>query len=380
MCRSNFIFKKEEQMKQRMFNLSSKALIFSACMMVANLSFACTDFQIKATDGTVVVGRSMEFAIELDSSVIAVPRSQKFASTVPDGKEGLKWVNRYGFVAANAFGYDCVVDGLNEAGLSVGFLWLPGTEYQKVSGRDAKKAVSILDLGNWMLGNFATVDEVKKNIGKVIVWGGTIPELGIVPPLHVAVHDASGRSLVIEFVGGEQKLHDNPIGVLTNSPTFDWHVTNLRNYVRLTSYNAEPVKIGGISFKATGQGGGVFGIPGDWTPPSRFVRAATFMRLAEPTKNPDEAVVLTQHILNTVDIPLGVIRENKKGLGLQEESTQWIVIKDLKNKIFYFHTYEDLSLRSVDLKKLDLKRGAKVKSTPMKSGGHGIVDITDKLL
>ncbi len=358
-----------------------KRLVFLIVFMfIANLSFACTDFQVKATDGTVVIGRTMEFAIELDSNVLAVPKGQKYVSDAPDGKKGLKWTTRYGFVTASAFGYDSVVDGLNEAGLSVGFLGLPETKYQEVSRRDTKNAIQILDLGNWMLGNFATVDEVKKNIGNVVVWGGEIPELGMVPPLHIAVHDASGKSLVIEFIDGQQKIHDNPIGVLTNSPTFDWHIANLRNYVGLTSFKAEPIEVEGMSFKSTGNGSGVFGLPGDWTPPSRFVRAATFVRLADPTKNSDEAVILTQHILNTVDIPLGDVKSNTEGVGVSEESTQWVTIKDLKNKVFYFHTYEDLSLWAVDLKKLNLKRGAKVRSTPMESGTRGITDITDKLL
>jgi choloylglycine hydrolase len=350
------------------------------CIFTANSSFACTDFQINATDGTVVIGRTMEFAIDLKSDVIAVPRKQKYVSDAPGGKKGLKWATKYGFVAANAFEQGIAVDGLNEAGLSVGFLWLPETEYQKVSKRDTKKAISILYLGNWLLGNFATVDEVKKNIGKVVVWGETVPELGIAPPLHVAVHDASGKSLVIEFIGGEQKIHDNPIGVLTNSPTFDWHITNLRNYVGLTSFRSEPVEMDGVSFKDMGNGSGVFGVPGDWTPPSRFVRIATFKRLADPTKDSGEAVVLTQHILNTVDIPLGDVKSSKKGKGLEEESTQWSVIKDLKNKVFYFRTYKDLSLRAIDLKKLNLRRRRKTASTPMESGSLGIVDITGKLL
>ena len=353
---------------------------FFMCALTAYPSFACTDFQIKAEDGTVVVGRSMEFAIDLESHIMVFPKGQKFVSGAPGGKKGLKWTNKYGFVGANAFGYDAVNDGMNEEGLSIGLLWLPGTEYQEVPAREGKKALSHLYIGNWILSNFATVSEVKEGIKDIFIWGELIPELGIVPPLHVAVHDIEGNSLVIEFINGKRMVYDNPIGVLTNSPTFDWHMTNLRNYVGLTSYNVKPVKIGGITFKATGQGSGVFGIPGDWTPPSRFVRAAAFTHLADPPKNSIEGVILAQHILNTVDIPLGVIKENKEGVGLEEERTQWVVIKDLKGKVFYFHTYEDSSLRAVDLNKLNLRRGAKVTSTSMESGGNGVTDITDKLL
>ncbi|MGB2961392.1 MAG: choloylglycine hydrolase family protein [Candidatus Omnitrophota bacterium] len=348
-------------------------------MLAVNTAYACTDFQIKTEDGSVIIGRSMEFAIDLGSDVMVFPKGQKFTSDAPGGGKGLKWSNRYGFVGANSFGYDAINDGMNEAGLSIGLLWLPGTEYQEVPARDVKKALSHLYLGNWILGNFATVDEVKEGIKDIIVWGELIPELGIVPPLHVAIHDASGKSLVIEFVGGERKVHDNPVGVLTNAPEFEWHITNLRNYVGLTSYDVNPVKIGNITFQATGQGSGVFGIPGDWTPPSRFVRAAAFINLADPPKDAAGGVILAQHILNTVDIPLGVIKQDKEGVGLAEESTQWVVIKDLKNKVFYFHTYNDLSLRSIDMKKLDLKSGTGERSFPMQGSGHGISDITDKL-
>jgi choloylglycine hydrolase len=356
-----------------------KILVFIVCLFITNPSFACTDFQIKAEDGSVVVGRTMEFAVDLNSSVLAVPRGQKYTSDAPGGGKGISWTTRYGFVGANAFNYDRIVDGINEEGLSVGLLWLPGvTQYQKVSRREAYKALSIEDLGTWILSNFATAEDVVRGMQNVVVWGEKLPELGIVPPVHVAVHDADGKSIVIEFIGGRQKIHANPVGVLTNAPEFDWHITNLRNYIRLTSYNPAPVKIGNITFRATGQGSGVFGIPGDWTPPSRFVRAAAFTSLADPVKNSIEGVVLAQHILNTVDIPLGVIKEHKKGVGLTEERTQWVAIKDLKNKIFYFHTYDDLSLRAVDLKKIDLKRG-KTRSVPMKSGSYGITDISDKL-
>ena len=68
--------------------------------------------------------------------------------------------------------------------------------------------------------------------------------MGFVPPVHYIVTDASGSSVVLEYIGGELKVHANPLGVMTNSPTFDWHMTNLSNYVTMSAKNMEKVDLG----------------------------------------------------------------------------------------------------------------------------------------
>lgn len=356
-------------------------LLFLVVLLAANPAFACTDFQIKTTDSSVIIGRSMEFAIDIDSSIIVQPRGRKIQGQSPDGGNGLEWTSKYGFIAVNAFGMeDAIVDGFNEKGLSFGLLWLAGiTEYQDAPEPEYKRAVSILNLGAWMLGNFATVDEIREAIGDIRVWGEFIPELGIIPPLHVALHDAEGNNLVIEFIDKEVRIHNNPLGVLTNAPELDWHFTNLRNYINVTSWNAKPLKLGNITLDGLGNGSGFAGIPGDWTPPSRFVRMAFFINFADPADTAAGGVNLAEHILNTVDIPLGNIKEDQSGHVL-EGHTEWVVIKDLTNKVLYFRTYENLTLRSVDLKTLNLKPGAMLKSVPLSTGNCSIDDITEKLM
>jgi len=260
----------------------------------------------------------------------------------------------------------------------VGFLWLAEAKYQEVSRSDYKNAIAIIDLGTWILGNFSKVEEVKSAIKNVKVWGKVVEKLGSVPPLHVALHDSEGNSAVIELIAGEKKIHNNPVGVLTNSPSFDWHMANLRNYVGITSYNAKPITMNGETFKGMGEGSGLAGLPGDFTPPSRFVRAATFVRLSNAPEDSSEGINLANHILNTVDIPKGAIKEEKENAGLAEGHTLWVTIKDLNNKVFYFRTYEDLTLRSIDLKKINFSRMRKPGSISMQTGG-GIEDITSEL-
>ena len=103
-------------------------------------------------------------------------------------------------------------------------------------------------------------------------------------PVHVVVYDKTGASIVIEPLDGKLKVYDNPLGVITNSPTFDWHMINVRNYVALNPRNVPPVTINGTTFRNMGQGSGMLGLPGDFTPPSRFVRASVFSATAIPSK------------------------------------------------------------------------------------------------
>lgn len=123
-----------------------------------------------------------------------------------------------------------MLDGINEAGLSTEFLWFTEAKYNEAAKGD-KNWLAVTDLGHWILGNFATVDEVRRAIMKIKVIGVYVPQLKQIPGFHAAVHDAKGNSIVIEFTDGKTKVFDNPTGVMTNKPTFDWQLTNLRNYI-----------------------------------------------------------------------------------------------------------------------------------------------------
>jgi len=337
-----------------------------AALAFGSLSFmqmhACTEFQITANDSSIVVGRSMEFAVELGTELVVVSRGQEKTSLAPGDKEGLKWKSKYGYVALNAFSLPIVIDGFNENGLSIGFLWLPGSEYQDVKPEDSANALALEDFGAWLLGNFATAGEVKDAVKNVKVWSHTFKQLGgMIPPIHVAVQDSKGASLVIEYTKGELKLYDNPVGVLTNAPTFDWHLANLDNYVNLTPLNAPLPTIGALKITADNQGSGLKGLPGDPLPSSRFVKAAYLKQFAKPPENAKEATVLAGHLLNTVDIPKGTIRVKKDDPN-NGDYTQWVVVKDLANKIFYFRAYNNAGWQMVDFKSFDLSPNAKHKS------------------
>ncbi|MFM7325795.1 MAG: linear amide C-N hydrolase [Nodosilinea sp.] len=151
-------------------------------------------------------------------------------------------------------------------------------------------------------------------------------------------------------------MHDNPLGVMANSPTFDWHMTNLRNYVNFSFTNLPPVQVGPVKLLPFGLGTGMLGMPGDFTPPSRFVRAVAFSQSVLPSKTGEEAVLQAFHLLNNFDIPRGAAREAEKDEhgNVVADYTLWTSANDLKAKRFYFRTYDNSQIRMVDLTKMNL--------------------------
>lgn len=347
------------------------SMILAVCLTAA--SYACTDFQIVAKDKAVVIGRSMEFPVDLKSEVVVVPRGQKINISNSKGVKGISWTSKYGYLGVNAFGLDAFVEGLNEKGLAFEGLMFTGAQYQPIV---PGKYIPLDKLGAWLMGNFATVDEVKNALTGINICDSEMKDIKGMG-LHLAVHDAAGKNLVVEFIEGKVNVYDNPIGVITNRPTFDWQLNNLRNYVNLDHNDAKTKKIRGVMIEPTGVGSGMLGMPGDWTPPSRFVRTVLCVNAALPPKDYKEAVNLAEHILNVVDIPKGVIKENPKPFITLYGYAQWVLIKDLANKTLYYKTYENTAWKVVVLNKFDINPGAPVKSIAIDSKQLSAIDVSD---
>jgi len=194
--------------------------------------------------------------------------------------------------------------------------------------------------------------------------------------MRYVVYDRSGKSIVIEPVGGRLLVHDNPLGVMSNSPTFDWHMTNLRNYIALDPRNIPPIEVAGETFKQLGQGSGMLGLPGDFSPPSRFVRAAVFSATAIPSKDAEAGIAQVFHILNNFDIPVGVAREEADGV-IHTDYTMLTMARDPQALAHYYKSYDDQTLRVVRMKDFDLDgEGVKLLNT---RGEQPIVEMGDKL-
>src|SRR5208283_660310 len=153
---------------------------FAAALIFAPHVEACTGIRLIAVDGGVVPGRTLEFGFDLKSDVIVIPKGARIIGSTPNGSHGISYTTKY-----------------------------------------------------WILGNFATIDEVKAHFDKVVLVPVVVEAIKQAPPVHFVIHDRSGKSVVIEPVDNTLKIHDNPLGVMSNAPAFDWHMTNLRNYINL---------------------------------------------------------------------------------------------------------------------------------------------------
>ena len=345
-------------MKTRGFRFALVAMVAIAAALVltgvwAANAVACTGIHLTAGDGSIIYARTLEFGGNLQSNMLVIPRGQEYVGETPDHADGFHWTTKYGFVGPNVYGTPYVCDGMNEKGLAVGIFMFPDTAgYQKIGHADIGRAIGSYQVAVYLLGTCTTVNEAVAALEGVRV--GLVdkaPYQGLLQ-LHYAVSDAEGHCAVIEYIDGQMHVYDNPLGVITNSPGFDWHQTNLRNYIHLSPYNAAPVEMSGEKLIGFGQGTGLWGLPGDFTPPSRFVRAVAFTQARLPAATGEQCMWQAFHFLNQFDLPVGAIRADNHGK-TAVEFTNWTTAADLKHLRYYFHTFLNRQVKMLDLNKID---------------------------
>lgn len=353
------------------------ALTTLVSIVISSNVMACTGTTVKAKDGSVIFGRTLEFEADLKSNVIVIPREYSMIASAPNNSTGLKWKTKYAAVGTNGMGKTILVDGLNEKGLAVGSFYLPNlAKYQDVTPEEYSQSIGSTDVGAFLLTNFSNIEEVKEGLKKIKVSNVKFSPWNFTLPLHYIVTEPNGKSLVIEYIDGQLKTYDNPIGVLTNAPSFDWQITNLQNYVNLNSNDVENHKFNdNLTVNKTGLGSGMLGLPGDFTPSSRFVRSAFFTTQVLPVDTNKEAILQVFHTLNNFDIPKGSMRSELKGK-MYYDFTQWTSANDLKNKRFFIRTYDDSTIRMVDLNQFD--SNAKTIKVISLKGDTPFLDISKK--
>jgi choloylglycine hydrolase len=217
-----------------------------------------------------------------------------------------------------------------------------------VTEADNPRTIAPWQLATWILTNFESVSEVKEKLKEIKVANVVFKKWNIVIPVHLIVTDAKGNSIVIEYIKGQLNIHDNKYGVITNSPPFDWMITNIRNYLRLSPNNLIGKTINGKNLTPFGEGSGMFGVPGDFTPPSRFIRGLFFSIASLTVNNSQDASMQMFHILNNFDIPEGTVR-SEKGKVTAYDRTQWTSVHDLNKKNYYYKTEGNTRIRVVKL-------------------------------
>jgi choloylglycine hydrolase len=322
---------------------------------------ACTGINLKSEDGAVIAARTVEWAMgdANHDTLVLFPRNHAFTGLTPGGENGLKWRGSHGFVSLTAYGQEYGPDGMNEAGLYVGMYYFPGfASFSAYEAAQAGMSLSVGDFMQWMLSSFKTVEEVRANLEKVRVVNVDDPRFGgAALPFHWKIADDTGACIILEIVdGGKVKVYEAVLGVITNSPEYSWHLTNLRNYLGLTSAPKEPLTLGNVQLSPLGGGSGLLGLPGDFTPPSRFVRAVAFTAAVRPLPKAEDAVFEAFRILDSFNISIGVTGDSKAIATDTTSATQITTASDLNNRVLYFHTMDNRQIQKLELKKIDFTK------------------------
>eukprot|EP00121_Abeoforma_whisleri_P013765 Awhi_evm1s12701 len=371
-------------------NSQSKTFYFALLSLFCLNANACTDFIYKSNDGDIAVGRDMEFASNLLSELVTHPRGEVQSSLTIDPESNTtslqgdyQWDVIYGYIGINTLNANITFDGMNEAGLACSILMLPDfADFQKVpkdssqNGGPSTSSPNVLmqlNFCDWALAQFNSTEEVELQLPSILLWGITPTQFvnspwfvnRALPPtsfdVHYSIHDKYGNSIVIEYTDGlTYKVHQNSVGVMTNSPPFDWHMYNLNQYIGLSGKNPADVVLGKTTlnknynentvFKPYGMQSNFVGLPGSFSSQARFTRIALFLQTVAPT---DDAVNVCNHLLNSVDVFLGsnyyseVSDDGKETLGM--DMSQWATIRDLTNKKFYFRSYNGTQWKVVDM-------------------------------
>lgn len=239
-------------------------------------------------------------------------------------------------------GYPLYYEATNEAGLSMAGLNFPKSAVYLPEQADMDN-IAPFEFIPWILGQCATVHEAEEKLKRInlvdIPFSDTLP----LSPLHWIISDKE-RSIVVEPMAEGLRTYENPVGVLTNEPPFDYHLYNLTHYLNLSPNPATDRS--GMSLTAMSNGMGGIGLPGDFSSASRFVKASFVKSNSVCSKGEEESVSQFFHILSSVAMPRGSVHMGKD----QYEITRYSCCCNTDKGIYYYTTYENSQISAVDMR------------------------------
>jgi choloylglycine hydrolase len=339
----------------------------------------CTSLQYMDSKNNAYFGRTLELDVDEPWVMAYVPPGVEFESQAP-GSDPVTYTGKHGFIAVTAPARfptkeqpltqnDLkVIEGMNAEGVTFSLLAYPSAGNPGEAAQNTMAAIQAWDLGSWVLSQCKSVDEVKDGLEHQAIYLTRIELVGnAVFPFHLVVHDRSGASIVIEWCDGEKHIYDNPVGVMTNGPSFPWHLTNLGNWTHLTNVDRSKARFGQLDVHQPDSGIATAALPSDHTSVGRFIRAIFYANFVEKVEDPDKALLTLSHIIDNFDRPRGATTsppeesgaEGAKFQGIDDgnsgpptEYTVWTNMADLSRGKFLFRSYNAFNWTSFDLSAL----------------------------
>lgn len=300
-------------------------------------------------------GRNLDLEFSYHETVTVTPRFYPFHFR--NGKS----LNHHDAMIGVAYvvdGFPLYYDATNEKGLSMAGLNFPdNAEYKEA--RKGSDNIAPFELIPWILGQCSNVDEARSLLHKINLVNWNFSEELALSPLHWMVADQKS-SIVVESTKAGLKLFENPAGVLTNNPTFDYQLFNLNNYMRLSKEPPVNTFSAALELEPYSRGMGAVGLPGDLSSASRFVKAAFTKMNSVSGASESESISQFFHILGSVEQQRGCVHlgENKY------EITIYSSCCNMDRGIYYYTTYENHQITAVDMHREDLD-GTAVISYPL---------------
>ena len=253
-------------------------------------------------------------------------------------------------MATVAEGYPLYYEAANEWGLSMAGLNFPGNACYFPEDPQ-KDNIAPFEFIPWILGQCRNLEEARERLGRINLWKINFSEQMPLSPLHWMIADRE-KAITVECVREGLKIYENPVGVLTNNPCFDYHMIHLGEYLNLTCQEPEN-RFGQVELVPYCKGMGAMGLPGDLSSASRFVRAAFVKLNSVSGESENESISQFFHILGAVEQQRGCVRlEDGK-----YEITGYTSCINTDRGIYYYTTYENQCISAVDLHRCDLESG-----------------------
>lgn len=307
------------------------------------MNLGCSSFSWQTNDGKHLLGRTCDMDSVPNSALTYMPRGYQIKLNGRAGQYSTK--NAVLGYAMDIEGMLPFIDGVNEAGLMGCLLFYPGfAHYDDYTNN--KFNINPINFLTYLLGEFNSADELCRATDKINLVDEQV--LGGAATVHFILSDRSGETVIIEPDESGLSVHRDTIGVMTNSPNYEWHKQNLRNYLGMGIHQRDDQQLMNFTAKPFGEGTGLIGLPGDYTPPSRFVRVAYLKSLLKQQPNEQLAVSEMLNIFAAVNIPMG-LHVNRAGA---DEGTLYTSIMCSESQIYYINTRSNHRLMAVDLNTL----------------------------
>ena len=303
----------------------------------------CTAATYKTKD--FYFGRTLDYEYSYKEEVTITPRNYEFKFRNVNNLTSHYAIIGMAFISDN---YPLYYDAVNEKGLAIAGLNFVGNAYYNERQLN-KENIAQFELIPYLLGSCSSVKEVKKLLEKINITNEPFSEELPLAQLHWIISDKE-ECITLESVKEGLKIYDNPVGVLTNNPTFDKQLFNLNNYSGLSPKNKENTFNNKLNFDTYSRGLGALGLPGDLSSMSRFVRVAFVKMNSLSEENEIASVSQFFHILNSVDQQRGCcdLGNNKF------EITIYTSCCNTDKGIYYYTTYNNHQITAVDMHKEDL--------------------------